>query len=56
MGAITNATRYGCDSDGGACPEGFITSRKLGDLIPLPDGLGVIRDLLVSVKGHEAWA
>ncbi|HYH99138.1 pilus assembly protein TadG-related protein [Hyalangium sp.] len=46
MGAITNATRYACDSDDGSCPEGFITSRKLGDLIPLPDGLGVIRDLL----------
>jgi hypothetical protein len=46
MGAITNATRYACDADGGICPEGFITSRKLGDLIPLPDGLGVIRDLL----------
>jgi len=46
MGAITNATRYACDSDSGICPEGFITSRKLGDLIPLPDGLGVIRDLL----------
>lgn len=46
MGAITNATRYGCDAEGGICPEGFITSRKLGDLIPLPDGLGPIRDLL----------
>jgi hypothetical protein len=48
MGAITNATRYGCDAEGGICPEGFITSRKLGDLIPLPDGLGIIRDLLNS--------
>lgn len=46
MGAITNATRYACNSDDGSCPEGFVTSRKLGDLIPLPDGLGVIRDLL----------
>jgi hypothetical protein len=46
MGAITDATRYACNSDDGDCPEGFITSRKLGDLIPLPDGLGVIRDLL----------
>ncbi len=46
MGGITNATRYACESDDGACPEGFVTSRKLGDLIPLPDGLGVIRDLL----------
>jgi hypothetical protein len=48
MGTITNGTRYGCDSEGGICPEGFITSRKLGDLIPLPDGLGIIRDLLNS--------
>ncbi len=46
MGAITNATRYACDAEGGICPEGFVTSRKLGDLLPLPDGLGVIRDLL----------
>ena len=46
MGAITNATRYACNSDDGFCPEGFVTSRKLGDSIPLPDGLGVIRDLL----------
>ncbi len=46
MGAITNATRYTCDSDEEDCPEGFVTSRKLGDLIPLPEGLGVIRDLL----------
>jgi hypothetical protein len=46
MATITNGTRYGCDSEGGVCPEGFITSRKIGDLIPLPDGLGVIRDML----------
>jgi hypothetical protein len=46
MGAITNATRYACDAQGGICPEGFITSRKLGDLIPLPSGLGILRDLL----------
>jgi hypothetical protein len=48
MGTITNGTRYACDAEGGICPEGFITSRKLGDLIPLPDGLGIIRDLLNS--------
>lgn len=46
MGTIANGTRYGCDADDGSCPEGFITSRKLGDLIPLHDGLGVIKDLL----------
>ncbi|WP_224360379.1 pilus assembly protein TadG-related protein [Hyalangium versicolor] len=46
MAGIANATRYACDAEGGICPEGFITSRKLGDLIPLPDGLGPIRDLL----------
>ncbi len=48
MGGITNATRYACDTDSSFCPEGFVTSRKLGDLIPLPDGLGIIRDLLNS--------
>ncbi|HZI16019.1 MAG TPA: pilus assembly protein TadG-related protein [Myxococcus sp.] len=46
MGAISNATRYACDSEGGICPERFVTSRELGDLIPLPDFLGFIRDLL----------
>ena len=46
MGGITNATRYGCDAQGGACPEGFVTSRRMGDLLPLPDSLGFIRDFL----------
>lgn len=47
MGGITNATRYACDrSSGGTCPERFNTSRRLGDILPLPDSLGLIRDLL----------
>ena len=46
MGGITNATRYGCDAEGGVCPQGFITNRRLGDLLPLPDSLGFLRDIL----------
>ncbi|WP_141621539.1 TadE/TadG family type IV pilus assembly protein [Myxococcus sp. AB036A] len=45
MGGITNATRYACDAEGGACPQGFVTSRKLGDLLPIPDMLGFMKDL-----------
>ncbi|ABF90848.1 hypothetical protein MXAN_4659 [Myxococcus xanthus DK 1622] len=44
MGGITNATRYACDANGGACPQGFITSRRMGDLLPLPDMLSFMRD------------
>lgn len=46
MGGITNATRYACDRDGGMCPERFTTSRELGDILPLPDALGFLRDML----------
>jgi hypothetical protein len=55
MGAISNATRYACDTSGGLaiggltladCQEKFITSRRIGDLIPLPDSLGIIGDWL----------
>ncbi|MBJ6764008.1 Tad domain-containing protein [Myxococcaceae bacterium JPH2] len=55
MGAVANATRYACDSKGSlgvgsvdliSCQERFITSRRLGDLIPLPDWLGILRDWL----------
>ncbi|MCE9672742.1 Tad domain-containing protein [Myxococcus stipitatus] len=46
MGGITNATRYACDHEGGICPERFITSRELGDVLPLPDALGFLRDML----------
>lgn len=54
MGGIANATRYGCDAEGGVCPEKFVTSRQLGDLLPLPDSLGFIRDFLnngVNLEG-----
>lgn len=46
MGGITNATRYGCDAEGGVCPEGFVTNRRIGNLLPLPDSLGFLRDIL----------
>ncbi|WP_164018398.1 Tad domain-containing protein [Pyxidicoccus trucidator] len=55
MGGISNATRYACDSKGGlgvggvdliSCQQKFITSRRLGDLIPLPDFLGIIGEWL----------
>jgi hypothetical protein len=46
MGNISNASRYPCDAEGGVCPEGFLTSRQIGDLLPLPDSLGIITDML----------
>lgn len=46
MGGITNATRYSCDREGGSCPERFITSRRIGDVLPLPNALGFLRDML----------
>ncbi|AEI64948.1 TadE/TadG family type IV pilus assembly protein [Corallococcus macrosporus] len=50
MGGITNATRYACDtaSSGGLleCPQGFVTNRRLGDLLPIPDMLGFLKDFL----------
>jgi hypothetical protein len=39
MGNITNATRYPCNASSGICPETFITSRRLGDLMPIPNWL-----------------
>lgn len=39
MANITNATRYPCDSDGGACPETMVTDRRLGSLMPIPKWL-----------------
>jgi hypothetical protein len=39
MAGITNATRFPCDSDGGICPESFVTDRRLGSLLPIPDWL-----------------
>jgi hypothetical protein len=46
MGGIANGTRFACDSAGGPCPRGFVTSRKLSELLPLPGGLGPLRDLI----------
>ncbi|MFP2961833.1 TadE/TadG family type IV pilus assembly protein [Myxococcus sp. 1LA] len=58
MGGITNATRYACDtaSSGGLleCPQGFVTSRRMGELLPIPDMLGFLKDFLsdgVDVPG-----
>lgn len=46
MGGIANATRFACDGSGGPCPRGFVTSRKLSELLPLPEGLGPLRALI----------
>ncbi len=46
MGAISNATRFPCNSNSGICPETFVTSRKLGDLLPIPNWLKPLEDLL----------
>ncbi len=50
MGGITNATRYGCDSGPSAgpfdCPEGFVTNRGLGSVLPFPEELDFLQDFL----------
>jgi hypothetical protein len=63
MGGISNATRYACDAKGGlgvggvdlvSCQQKFITSRRLGDLLPLPPWLGIIGEWLsndVNIPG-----
>ena len=50
MGAISNATRFACDKPGGGawCGPGWLTSRKPEQVIPLPPGLGFVRDVLVA--------
>jgi hypothetical protein len=67
MGGIANATRFACDSQSGVCPRGFVTSRGLGDLLPLPNTLQPARILIDQIpkwgqtrlltyslaKGHE---
>ncbi|HEX8435725.1 pilus assembly protein TadG-related protein [Archangium sp.] len=54
MGNITNATRFPCDKEEnrGVCPETFVTSRKIGDLLPIPDWLSPLRDIL---NGFPKW-
>ncbi len=46
MGGITNATRFPCDSDGGGCPEGFVTDRRLGSIMPMPSWLEPLEGFL----------
>ncbi len=46
MGGIANATRFACDTASQHCPQGFVTSRKLGDMLPLPSALGPVRGLI----------
>ena len=46
MGAISNATRFPCNANSGICPDTFVTSRKLGDLLPIPNWLQPLEDLL----------
>ncbi len=49
MGKISNATRFACDHDNGfgsACGPGWVTDRRPGNLIPLPQSLGVLRDII----------
>jgi hypothetical protein len=48
MANITNAARFPCDSTGGICPETFVTSRKIGDLLPIPSWLSPLTSILNS--------
>jgi len=47
MGAISNATRYGCDNPGSQCPVGFVTSRKIGKLVNLTE-FGAVREYFIQ--------
>jgi hypothetical protein len=55
MGSITNATRYSCDAEGGVCPEKFVTSRRLGELLPLPDSLDFLADILNNGSDNRVF-
>lgn len=46
MAGITNATRFPCDSKGGACPDTMVTDRRLGSLMPIPDWLKPLESVL----------
>lgn len=46
MGGVANATRFACDSSGRLCPRGFVTSRKIGEMLPLPSALNPVRPLI----------
>lgn len=49
MGKIANATRFGCDHEGGnssKCGPGWVTDRRAGQIIPLPGNFGVVRDII----------
>ncbi|HZH75925.1 MAG TPA: pilus assembly protein TadG-related protein [Archangium sp.] len=48
MGGIANATRFPCNASSGICPETFVTSRKLGDLLPIPGWLQPLESMLNS--------
>ncbi len=46
MAGITNATRFPCDAPNGACPEGFVTDRRLGSILPIPGWLKPLETFL----------
>jgi hypothetical protein len=46
MGNVTNATRFPCNASSGICPETFVTSRRLGDLMPIPSWLSPLETLI----------
>jgi hypothetical protein len=49
MAGITNATRFACDAKDGACPESFVTDRKLGNLMPIPRWLAPLESVLDGI-------
>lgn len=48
MGGIANATRVTCNPSAQSCPH-FVTSRKLGELLPVPEFLGGLRGLIDQI-------
>jgi hypothetical protein len=48
MAGIANATRATCNPNSQSCPH-FVTSRKLGELLPVPEFLGGLRGLIDQI-------
>jgi hypothetical protein len=55
MGSISNATRYGCDIEGGGgfCPSKANTNRQLGDMLSLPSLLAPVTNFLNNIKDGQ---
>lgn len=63
MAQIANATRFGCDTSNGIgplsdlCPDGFVTDRRLGSLLPSLKlfGTDVLKGLSPFLDTFDVW-